>query len=145
MKTLRLIALLAITALTLGTLVAQQPKQPAVKVIDQKQFVDMLFNPADSSYAPRNTRTAVVDFNAVWCGPCRKLAPILDSLAVEMPDVDFYSLDVDKNKDLARSLGVTNIPMLLICPAKGQPQAIVGLYPKEEIQKVINYVENLNQ
>lgn len=141
MKALRIL-LVALFVAAFAAVTAQQPK-PTVKVINQAEFATLVGGPVgDSDWKAVNTRPAVVDFNAVWCGPCRKLAPILDSLAVEMPNVDFYSIDVDENKPLARQLGITNIPMVLICPVGGQPQAIVGLYPKDELKKAIDYVNS---
>lgn len=87
-------------------------------------------------------RHAVIDFSATWCGPCKRLSPILDELAAEYAgEIDFYKVDVDKNKDLAQAYGVTSVPMVLFCPADGsKPTVITGAYPKEELQKVIEYV-----
>lgn len=116
--------------------------QDLVKEINQAQFHELIGTMDNGMWQSQVSRTAVVDFNADWCGPCRKLAPILKELASEMTDIDFYSVNVDKNKELAKALRVSSIPMLLIVPAKGQPQAIVGLYPKEEIVNTINYVVN---
>lgn len=49
-------------------------------------------------------RHAVIDFSATWCGPCKRLSPILDELAAEYAgEIDFYKVDVDKNKDLAQA------------------------------------------
>lgn len=87
-------------------------------------------------------RHAVIDFSATWCGPCKRLSPILDELAAEYAgEIDFYKVDVDKNKDLAQAYGVTSVPMVLFCPVDGsKPTVITGAYPKEELQKVIEYV-----
>ena len=89
-------------------------------------------------------RHAVIDFSATWCGPCKRLSPILDELAAEYAgEIDFYKVDVDKNKDLAQAYGVTSVPMVLFCPADGsKPTVITGAYPKEELEKVIDYLFN---
>ena len=91
-------------------------------------------------------RHAVIDFSATWCGPCKRLSPILDELAAEYAgEIDFYKVDVDKNKDLAQAYGVTSVPMVLFCPADGsKPTVITGAYPKKELEKVIEYVFNKN-
>ena len=113
-----------------------------VKEIGQSQFKQLVGVVDGTNWTTTAQRTCVVDFNADWCGPCRRLAPVLQELARERTDVDFYSVNVDDNKELAEALRVSSIPMLLIVPASGDPQAIVGLYPKEEIVKVIDYVVN---
>lgn len=83
----------------------------------------------------------MVDFNATWCGPCRKLAPILDELAKQFKGkVDFYSVDVDKNRHLAQVLQVRSVPFLVFFPKKGTPKTLTGLYPKEVIAKKINEI-----
>lgn len=113
-----------------------------VKEIDQKQFNQLVGTADRSGWTTTAMRPCVVDFNADWCGPCRRLAPILKELAKERTDIDFYSVNVDDNKELAEVLRISSIPMLLIVPVQGEPQAIVGLYPKEELVKVFDYVFN---
>jgi len=112
-----------------------------VHVINQEQFAAIAGDCTQSSWKYNGARPIVVDFNAVWCGPCRRLAPILAELAQEYNgEVDFYSIDVDQNKELSKALQVRSIPMLLICPVGGEPQSIVGLYPKADLVQAINYV-----
>lgn len=62
-----------------------------------------------------NSKLAVVDFSAVWCGPCQMLAPILEELSDEMDgEADFYSADVDENRDLAYQFDIQSIPAIVI-------------------------------
>ena len=56
----------------------------------------------------------VVDFHAVWCGPCRVMSPILSELAAERPDVRFVKLDVDDNQETAVRYGVLSMPTLMV-------------------------------
>ena len=58
-------------------------------------------------------RLTVVDFWADWCGPCMMLAPVMEELDAEMPDVKFCKVNVDEERDLAMEYGVQSIPMLL--------------------------------
>ena len=117
-------------------------KAGVVNEIGQDDFARLVADWNDTStWQFKGQRPAVVDFNATWCGPCRKLAPILKELAAEYSGrVDFYSIDVDENRPLAIAFGVQSIPMLLICPVEGQPQALVGLYPKDSINQVIEQI-----
>lgn len=89
----------------------------------------------------KGKRPAVIDFYADWCGPCRIVAPSIDSLAkVYNGKVDFYKVNVDLYPDLAANLMVQSIPMLLFCPVDGFPQAIAGAYPGAELDAVIRYL-----
>ena len=72
-------------------------------------------------------RPAIVDFTATWCGPCQRIAPILDELAVEYDDkIVIYKVDIDKNRDLAKSFNVSSIPAVLYIPLNGEPVMTVG-------------------
>ena len=55
----------------------------------------------------------VVDFHAVWCGPCRVMSPILADLADERPDVRVVKIDVDENQQTAVRYGVLAMPTLM--------------------------------
>ena len=88
--------------------------------------------------AVKNAETAVVDFNATWCGPCRMLAPILEELADEMDDVDFFACDVDENVDLARAFGIQNIPAVGLFKNGKLVDMSVGFKPKAVMQQFIS-------
>ena len=112
--------------------VANAQVEAKVKVIDQAEFA-ALFD-KDVIETP-----AVIDFNATWCGPCRRLAPVLEELASEYKGkVDFYSIDVDQNKDLAKALGIRSIPYVLYIGTNGEPEVSTGLIPKENIKAKID-------
>ena len=76
---------------------------------------------------------AVVDFYATWCGPCKMLAPILDGVAEETPDVAFYRVDVDQAPDLARRYGVMSIPTLVFLKNGEEAARTVGVQRKPEL------------
>ncbi len=118
-------------------------KKGEVLEINQEQFAEKIgfIMEQDTSFYFQGKRPAVVDFNAVWCGPCRQLTPILKELAKEFKGkVDFYSVDVDKNKELASTLQIKSIPYLVFFPKKGSPKTLTGLYPKEVLKKKINEI-----
>lgn len=109
--------------------------------IDQDQFNELIADINNPDWVFKGQRPAVVDFNAVWCGPCRKMTPILEQLAQEFSGkVDFYSLNVDDNKELAAALGVRSIPLIIFCPMTGNPSATVGLQDYDTILTKINEI-----
>ena len=68
----------------------------------------------------QNSAVALVDFSAVWCGPCRMLAPVVESLSEKLAgQVDFYNVDVDDAPSLAAEYKVSSIPCLVLMK-KGQ-------------------------
>ncbi len=78
---------------------------------------------------------AVVDFWAVWCGPCRMVAPILDQLATEYDGkVKITKLDVDANQKTAASFNVRSIPTLLFVKDGKVVDQVVGALPKAQLQ-----------
>lgn len=75
----------------------------------------------------------LVDFYADWCGPCKMLAPVLESLAAKMEQVDFYKLNVDASADVAGRYGVQAIPNLIIFKDGKAVDQITGFVPESEI------------
>lgn len=82
--------------------------------------------------------TCVVDFFASWCGPCKMMAPVLDSTAMSLPQINFYKVDVDKAGKLAMEYKIVNVPTIIIFK-DGQPvERIVGMVSKSELMEKIN-------
>ena len=80
----------------------------------------------------------LVDFWAVWCGPCRMVAPVVDEIAREQGGkLKVMKLDVDENQNTAMTYGVMSIPTLILFK-NGQPvERIVGFRPKGDMEKKI--------
>ncbi len=80
----------------------------------------------------------VIDFYADWCGPCKRVAPIMDELAKEFDgELKVYKINVDKEKQLASVFRVRSIPSVLFVPKTGKPQMQTGAFPKETYFKVV--------
>ena len=81
----------------------------------------------------------LVDFWAVWCGPCRMVAPVVEELAGEYEGkVTFAKLNVDENPKTASQYGIMSIPTLLIFKDGAPVSNIVGFRPKPELKKSID-------
>ena len=75
----------------------------------------------------------VVDFFATWCGPCKMLAPILESVEKETEGVAFFRVDVDQAPDAARRFGIMSIPTLIFFRDGNEFAKIVGVLRKPEL------------
>ena len=97
------------------------------------------FEVTDSSFESdvvEATTPVVVDFWAVWCGPCRMVSPIVDELATEYDGkVGFAKLNVDENPEVSMKYGIRSIPTLLVFKDGKPVDQIVGALPKKEMQK----------
>lgn len=98
-----------------------------IEEIKNSDFTDVL-----------NSKLAVVDFSAVWCGPCQMLVPVMEELSDEMDgEVDFFSADVDENRDLAYQFDIQSIPAIVVFANGEEVTRTVGFQPKEELKELI--------
>lgn len=82
----------------------------------------------------------VVDFYAEWCVPCRHLAPVLEELADELA---VFKVDVEKEIDLAKRLGISALPTVSIFEKGEEIARLVGLQNKERLMEQIPTIPNL--
>ncbi|HJA27757.1 MAG: thioredoxin [Limosilactobacillus pontis] len=83
------------------------------------------------------TGVALIDFWATWCGPCRMQSPVVEALSEEMPEVNFFKLDVDQNPATAQQFRIMSIPTLMIKKDGQVVDQIVGYHPKEQLQQIL--------
>ncbi len=84
---------------------------------------------------------AIIDCWAPWCGPCRRMGPIIDELATELAGkVGVAKLNTDENRAIAIRFGINAIPTLLVFKDMVLVDELVGLRPKESI---LEYVSGL--
>lgn len=101
---------------------------------------------SDSNFeqALKENSLLVVDFWAVWCGPCRMVAPVIEQLASELAGkVVFGKLNVDENPAISRTFGIQSIPTIAIFKNGKAIDAIVGAVSKSQMQStILKYLGN---
>ena len=85
------------------------------------------------------TAPVVVDFWAVWCGPCRMIAPIVEELSTQYEGkVSFVKLNVDENPEVSMKYGIRSIPTLLVFKNGKPVDQVVGAVPKRVLQQHVD-------
>ena len=88
-----------------------------------------------------NDGLVLVDFYAQWCGPCKALGPILNSLAEQNPNLKIVKVDADEAQDLMSQYGVRGIPTLLLFKSGQVIATKVGAEPLPQLTQFINQTD----
>jgi thioredoxin 1 len=96
-----------------------------LKEISNEQFQDAI-----------SKGTVLVDFSAEWCGPCKAMMPVLQRVSSEYGDrLDIYTVDIDKQPELAAKHGVMSVPTFLIYHDGRQVDRMVGAVSEKDLKK----------
>lgn len=112
---------------------------PQVITLNEESFIEHIYDfKSNTEWQYKGNKPAIIDFYAEWCGPCKKLAPILVELQQEYGDkIQIYKVDAEKNRQLAAAFGVSAYPSILFIPMNEKPGGARGLLPKEELERII--------
>ena len=102
-----------------------------------EEFATKVADISVSEWKYLGDKPAIVDFYADWCPPCRMIAPLLDELAKENPDIYIYKVNIDNSPEIAQAYNVVSIPTLLFIPMEGEPKREVGAMAKGQFEKII--------
>ena len=119
---------------------AEAEQSKAVIELTTEQFNKLVFNTKSDKLVYLGKLPAIVDFTAVWCGPCRQTAPVLEEIAKEYAGkIVVYKVDVDKCGQIAQAMGISSIPAIMYIPADGkEPVMTVGARGKDRFRSEIS-------
>lgn len=100
----------------------------AIVNITKDNFEELVLNSA---------KPVLLDFWAVWCGPCRMVAPIVEQIASEREDIVVGKINVDEEMELAVRFGIVSIPTLVVMKNGEMANKAVGYMPKEKILELL--------
>ena len=112
MKTIKIkYSFLAIILLMMGFVSTQVASAQVVKEITKSEFTKKVADlEKNKNWKFLGNKPTIIDFYATWCGPCKRLSPIMEQLAKEYNGkVQFYKVDVDKERELATMFGIQSI------------------------------------
>ena len=82
-------------------------------------------------------KPVLIDFWASWCGPCRMMAPVVEEIAAEHPEIRVGKVDVDAENGLAAQFGVMSIPTLVVIRNGETAGTLVGVQSKERVLELL--------
>ena len=83
-------------------------------------------------------RPVIIDFHALWCGPCKVQSPILKEIADELGDrVKVIKIDVDQNQDIAGRFNIRSVPTIMIFKNGEVKYQQAGVHTRPELMKIV--------
>lgn len=102
-------------------------EEPCMKIVNTEEFNALM-----------NEDAVLVDFFATWCGPCKMLTPVLESVANKLDGkVKIVKVDVDESPDLAQRFGIMSVPTMILFKKGQQVAAFSGYMPEAVLMQNI--------
>ncbi|MDE5685324.1 MAG: thioredoxin family protein [Paramuribaculum sp.] len=149
LRFLPVVALFAMAACNSGSTTANEgaaadsveaaaDEAPATETAAPAGEVVRVATPSDNP-EPTDAKAVVIDFSAVWCGPCQQFKPVYHAVAGEYAaKADFFAADVDECPDLAKKYDISNIPCVVILKKGAEPVKHVGSMSDAEFKDLLN-------
>jgi thioredoxin 1 len=97
-----------------------------LRVVNNNEFQTEVIN---------SNGVVLVDFFATWCGPCKMVAPVLETLSSEMEGkVTILKVDIDQSMELAQQYKIMSVPTMMVFKDGKPVETIMGFQPKESIK-----------
>lgn len=128
-----------ILTLVLACFLGNKVQAQTVTELTTAGFKEKIWNyETDKEWKYKGDKPVIIDMYATWCGPCKRLAPILEDIQKEYgKKLQIYKVDTDKEPQLAQLFNVSSIPLMVFIPVKGKPFLVTGLRPKEQLVQII--------
>ncbi|HXK76218.1 MAG TPA: thioredoxin domain-containing protein [Bacteroidaceae bacterium] len=112
-----------------------------VKVMTAADFKKLIFDySTEKEWVNKADGPVLIDLYADWCGPCRRMAPIVEAIAEKYPSISVYKVNIDNERELAQVFRASSIPLFVFIPKGGEPQLMKGATSKEEFEKTVQTV-----
>ena len=113
-----------------------------MEILTTETFKTKIYNfDANAEWKFEGDLPTIIDFYADWCGPCKKLSPILEEISKEYEGkLRVFKVDTEATPELAALFGVRGIPSLLYIPQGEKPQMNSGFLPKDALKQTISKI-----
>jgi thioredoxin len=106
--------------------------------LNKELFIQDVFDyTTEKEWEYKGDKPAIIDFYADWCGPCKMVAPILEELSNEYPNLLIYKVNTEVEQELSAVFQIRSIPSMLFIPLDKQPMMQAGALPKSTLKEII--------